>query len=158
MLFSSYLLIVAAAGAWVVGRHRLFSLPLVLVLFALHMASVLHWQGRPSEPRDYRALAELMNERMQPGDLLFTVPEEYSITPLYYYLADQEYAYVTRDYADAVGTDAEARVWLVYFKSVEWGALRTTTEEMTRALEGFRLKAEVEALRARAELFVRDPN
>jgi 4-amino-4-deoxy-L-arabinose transferase-like glycosyltransferase len=158
ILFGSYLLIVAAAGAWVVGRHRVFSLPLVLVLFALHMASVLHWQGRPSEPRDYRALAELMKERMEPGDLLFAVPGEYAITPLYYYLADQEFAYVTRDYADAVGTDAEARVWLVYFGSVEWGALRTTTDEMTRALEGFRLEAEVEALRARAELFVRDPD
>jgi 4-amino-4-deoxy-L-arabinose transferase-like glycosyltransferase len=158
MLFGSYLLIVAAAGAWVVGRHRLLSLPLVLVLFALHMASVLHWQGHPSESRDYRALAEVMNERMQPGDLLFTVPEEYVVTPLYYYLADQEYTYVTSGYADAVGTDAEARVWLVYFESFQWGPYRTTTEEMTRALEGFRLEAEVEALRARAELFVRDPD
>jgi 4-amino-4-deoxy-L-arabinose transferase-like glycosyltransferase len=157
MLFSSYLLIVAAAGAWVVGRHRLVSLPLVLALFALHVASVIQWQGHPSESRDYRALAELMNERMQPGDLLFAVPEEYFITPLYFYLADEEYRYVTRDYADAVSTNAEARVWLVYLESFQWGTYRTTTEEMTRALEGFRLEAEVEALRARAELFVRDP-
>jgi hypothetical protein len=76
---------------------------------------------------------------------------------LYFYLDAEGYRYVTRDYADAVGRDAEARVWLVYLESFQWGTYRTTTEEMTRALDGFRLEAEVEALRARAELFVRDP-
>jgi 4-amino-4-deoxy-L-arabinose transferase-like glycosyltransferase len=67
MLFSTYLLIVAAAGAWVVGRHRLVTLPLALALFALHTASVIQWRGHPSESRDYRALAELMNERCSLG-------------------------------------------------------------------------------------------
>jgi len=156
-MFGSYLLIAAAAGAWVVGRSRLLRIPLILALIAMHAGSVVHWQHHPSESRDYRTLAERMNERMQLGDRLFVVPEEHSITPLFYYLDDRGYTYVTRDYANAVATDPGARVWLVYFESYEWGPFRTTTEEMTSALAGFRLEEEVEALRARAQLFVRSP-
>jgi 4-amino-4-deoxy-L-arabinose transferase-like glycosyltransferase len=157
MMFSSFLLILAAAGASVVGRIRVLRIPLILALVAVHLGSVAHWRGRPSESRDYQALAERMNERMQPGDFVFVVPREHSVTPLFYYLDDRGYTYVTHDYADAVRNDAGARVWLVFFESYEWGPFMTTTEEMTAALAGFRMAVEVEALRSRAQLFRRTP-
>jgi hypothetical protein len=156
LMFVPFLLIVAAAGAWRLGRAPLVRVPLLISLVMVHAASVVHWRDYPSEARDYAGLAERMNARMLPGDLLFVVPRAYYVTPLFFYLADRGYTYVTRDFDRAVGTDAAARVWIVYFASDKYGPFTTTTEEMTGALAGFRLEDEVESLRSRAQLFVRE--
>lgn len=154
-IFASYVLILAAAGTWVVGRSRLARVPLALSLIALHIGSFTHWRHYPNESRDYRALAEQMNERMQTRDLVFVVPRENAITPLYYYLDGRGYTYVPEDYAEAVAVNPDARVWLVFFESYGWGPFRTTSDEMLDALAGFELETQVEALRARAELYRR---
>lgn len=155
MMFSSYLPVLGAIGFWTLGRSRLVRVPLLFAIIGLHVVSLEHFRQRPSEGRNYRELAELMNEHMQPGDHLFVVPEAYYVTPLFYYLDGLEYRYVTRDYADAIADDASARVWLVHFGSYQWGAFTTVTDEMTSALTGFRLSEEVETLRSRAQLLVR---
>jgi hypothetical protein len=152
-IFASFLLIVAAAGTWQLARNRVLRLPLAITLVVLHLATVEHWRHYPSEARDYRALAERMNERMRPGDLVFVNPAEHSITPLYYYLDGRGYTYVPADFAAATARRPEARVWLVYIDSYRWGPLALPTEQMRAALEGFRLQQEVTALRARAELY-----
>jgi 4-amino-4-deoxy-L-arabinose transferase-like glycosyltransferase len=154
-IFASYVLILAAAGTWVVGRSRLVGVPLALSLIALHVGSFTHWRHYPNESRDYRTLAEQMNERMQPRDLVFVVPRENAITPLYYYLDGWGYTYVPGDYAEAVAANPEAGVWLVFFESYGWGPFRTTSHEMLDALAGFELETQVEALRARAKLYRR---
>jgi hypothetical protein len=152
-VFASFLLILAAAGTWVVARNRVLRLPLALALIALHVLTIEHWRHYPIESRDYRALAVQMNARMQPGDLVFVVPRENAITPLYYYLDGRGYTYVPQEYGASVAGRPDARVWLVYFESYVWGPFRTTTGEMTDALAGFELAEQVEALRARAQLY-----
>ena len=154
-VFATFVLVVAAAGTWVLARNRVLRVPLAVALIALHVLTIQHWRHYPIESRDYRALAVQMNERMQPGDLVFVVPRENAITPLYYYLDGRGYTYVPQDYGAAVADRPGARVWLVYFESYVWGAFRTTTDEMTDALAGFELAEQVEALRARAQLYRR---
>lgn len=156
LIFIPYVLVLAAAGALVLGRHRLLLLPVAAALLSIHVASIVHWRQYPNEARDYAALATLMNERIQPGDLVFVRPESFEVTPMFYHLEDRGHHYVTRDYDRAVASATDARVWLMFFESYTWGPFSTTTDEMSSALTGFRLHEEVEALRARAQLFVRN--
>jgi hypothetical protein len=154
-IFASFLLILAAAGTWVVARSRVLRLPLALALIVLHVLTIEHWRHYPVESRDYKALAAQMNARMQPGDLVFVVPRENAITPLYYYLDGRGYTYIPQDYGASVAGRPDARVWLVHFESYVWGPFPTTTDEMTDALADFELAEQVEALRARARLYRR---
>jgi 4-amino-4-deoxy-L-arabinose transferase-like glycosyltransferase len=156
LMFTPYLLVVAAGGAFVLSTKAAFIVPLMFVLAGIHGASVLHWRQFPSEARDYAGLAARMADHMRPGDLVFVRPRSIVFTPLFYYLEDERPTYVFGDYDGAVARAAAPRVWLLYFESYTWGAFETTTDEMTRALEGFRLERDMEALRARAELYVHE--
>jgi 4-amino-4-deoxy-L-arabinose transferase-like glycosyltransferase len=153
LIFIPYLLVLVAAGVLRLGKRRSLLAVVLVALALLHVASVRHFRAYPSEEFDYAALAARMNERLEPGDVVFVPPQLWVVTPLYYYLDDP--AYVSRDYAAAAAQRPE-RVWLLHFESRLWGEYGTATAEMTEALAGYRRAEQVEALRARAVLFVRN--
>lgn len=156
LIFVPFLLILIAAGALTFVRRRALAAGVAGALLAIHVASVAYWKQYPSEQFDYAELARGMAARIQPGDKIFVPPNLWVVTPLYYYLEDGPHVYVTRDYARAVADDPGARVWLLFFDSYQWGSYGTTTDEMLNAVASFRLEEQVEALRARAQLFVKE--
>lgn len=156
LMFVPYLLVVLAAGIVGLTQYRWLAVPLWIALVAAHVTSVAHFRAYPSEQIDYAALGEQVDAAMETGDLVFVVPELWVTTPIFYYLDDQRATYVGHDYADAVRSHPEARVWLFLLDSVQWGPYGTTSPEMKAALSGFRLQEEVTSRRGRALLYVRE--
>jgi 4-amino-4-deoxy-L-arabinose transferase-like glycosyltransferase len=156
LLFTPHLLLVAAGGTFLLKAKVVYLLPAMALLVVIHIASIKHWRSFPNEARDYAGLAAGMSPHMRAGDLVFVRPRAIVFTPLFHYLEGERPTYVFREYGDAVARQDSPRVWLLYFESYTWGPFDTVTDEMTRPLTGFRAEQEVEALRARAELYVPD--
>ncbi len=139
------------------SRRRSLAVVLGAILIGIHLASILHFRSYPTEARDYGDLGRKMALHFEPGDMVFVVNRSWVSTPLYYYIDSLNPRYVADDYADALSDVPSARVWLLFFESPRWGAYETTTEEMRQALAGYVPSVDVQALRSRAILYVKDP-
>jgi len=154
LIFVPFLLLVIGAGVMRLASRPLVTGGLIAALAFLGASSAVYWSRYPSEQFDYQDLAAQMNRHLRPGDLIFVPPVLWVVTPLYYHLGDQGQRYVTSDYDDVAAASPDQRVWLLYFDSYQWGEYRITSDEMLRAVRGYREAAEVSALRARARLMV----
>src|SRR5204862_7118970 len=86
LVFVPYLLIVMAAGTRDLARKKLFAAPLAVVLILLFAASTWFFSTMPFSVRDYAGFATAINERLEPGDLIFVKPRAWDVTPLFYYV------------------------------------------------------------------------
>jgi len=149
LIFMPFLLILCVAGALALpgGRGARLAAPTGLALvFAL---SVPYAAERPGSPNDYKGLAAGMIPLMQPGDLVFLRKRDWSDTPFFYYMPDA--AYVVEDWSAALAGRPQARVWLVTWP---WEGEPVIEDARRAALAGWRRVAQIDRLRARAELFV----
>ena len=149
LLFVPFLLTLCAAGALGIFRStaaRLAMSAAVIVLFGL---SVPYYAAKPVSPRDYKEIANQIRDRMEPGDLFFVKARNWVYTPLFYYLPDVEY--VTEDYINVAKSQPQARIWLIVWPNVDG---YVSTDERQEALLGRKRIVTLDALRARAELFV----
>jgi hypothetical protein len=146
IMFVPYVLIVLAAGAREVAGRTPLRAPLVIVLVALFAASIWHFHRMPQTPRDYAGLAELINARMQPNDLIFVKPRLWYVTPFFYYV-DQS-RLVSDDYATH-SARPDARIWVILFGNEQ------LTPGMSEALTDFKVSDRVSALRGSALLYER---
>lgn len=148
MVFTPSLLILCAAGAWAAFSTPWKRVTLISVIAMIFIFSNLYNEPKLSSPRDYKALAAEMLKKMHPDDLVLVRPRHWVDTPLFYYLRDARY--VAADYRKALDAAPDARVWMV-----TWPPSQTDSDR-PKALEGYHMIDSVSALRALAELYVRD--
>jgi hypothetical protein len=141
-----YLLIVLAPGAREWGRRKVVAVPLAAALISLFVVSSWYFHKLPPR-RDYRALAGLINARLQHDDAIFVRPRQRYVTPLSYYVDSSRL--VAGDYAAFAARRPNARAWVVLFEK------EGPTAEISAATAGFHLKDEVTAMGARALLYER---
>src|SRR5262249_28033100 len=114
LVFVPYLLIVLAAGTRELIRIKIVAAPLVVALVSLFSASTWYFHVTPSSPRDYAAIARLINARLKTEDVVFVRPRKWYVTPLFYYL-DASHL-IAKDYATYTAQRPQARVWVVLFE------------------------------------------
>ena len=146
LIFVPYFLLVVAAGLGSLRRIAL-AVPAGLAMAAFFAVSIVHFRSMPSSLRDYQGLAQAIEARLQPEDLIFVTARDWQMTPIFYYLDKSRL--VARNYAEAVEGRGNRRVWVVIFD-------RTKTKEMLRALNQFTLAQEVAAFNGRARLYTRN--
>jgi hypothetical protein len=143
-------LLVAQAGGlfiWLSGQRKSAIPALALVLGSCVYS--LAWRHDFGHDRDYRGLAQALEERFDAGDLLFVRHQDWRTTPLFYHLPAEHGRLVSHNYRAAA--DRAERIWVTNFDG------ETITPAMAKALDGF---VEVDAIRERravATLFVRGP-
>jgi hypothetical protein len=86
IMFVPYVLIVLAAGAREVAGRTALKAPLAICSRRYSRRRSGIFNGLPQTPRDYAALAEQINARMQPNDLIFVKPRLWYVTPFFYYV------------------------------------------------------------------------
>lgn len=151
LVFVPFLLILIAAGAVNTFRQNsrwAYAPALLLTVFA---ASVPYTSQLPGSPRDYKAIAAAIADDIRPDDLVFVRNRHWADTPLFYYLNDVQF--VVSDHAEALTKNPDARVWLITWPNEYRGPERDARHE---ALAGYTRRAQHTALRASAELFVRE--
>ena len=67
--------------------------------------------------RDYRGLAGKIASESEPGDVFF-VYREWALTPIFYYLLEDQYDFVDRDYSEAASERQADRVWVFHLKEL----------------------------------------
>lgn len=144
-IFVPYLLIVVAAGVVAMPR-RILAIVALAVIFP---ASAVMLHDVPVAARDYQGLARAINSRLQAGDVIFTPPQDWAYTPMYFYLDHARL--VSFDYAGALRRDPRPRVWVLSMLN------QPPTVEMASALAGYRPATKVKAFKADAILFVPSP-
>jgi hypothetical protein len=146
IMFVPYVLIVLAAGANDLAGRTMLRAPLAIVLAGLFAASIWHFERMPQTPRDYAGLAQLLNTRIQPNDLIFVKPRLWYVTPFFYYV---EQSRLVSDHYAAHSARPDARVWVILFGNEQM------TPAMSEALTDFTLSGRVDALRSSALLYER---
>ena len=144
-IFVPYLLIVVAAGVVSMPRRPLA----IAALAVIFPASAILLHDVPVAARDYQGLARAINSRLQAGDLIFTPPQDWAHTPMYFYLDHARL--VSADYAGALQRAPRSRVWVLSLLN------QPPTAEMANALSGYRASTKVKAFKAEAVLFVPAP-
>jgi hypothetical protein len=113
------------------GRGAAWSLVFV-VLLAVHVMSCMHFEEFRLLPvRDYRGLAGMVAAESEPEDV-FLVYKHWGLTPIFYYLHEEDYEFVDRDYIDVLSDRQARRVWVFYLRDLP------LSPEIERALEGYR--------------------
>jgi hypothetical protein len=110
LLLAPYLLLVIAAGIATVVRSWWTAAGMGVLLVGLHAASLKAYQSYTTDPADYRRLAAALSPQVRQGDLIF-LRKSWTVTPILYYLPDDKYQLVGRDYGKALLLHPKARVW-----------------------------------------------
>jgi hypothetical protein len=145
LVFVPYLLIVLASGTRSVASRVVVAAPLAIVLFLFFAASTWYFHEMPSSPRDYAAIAGLINARLKEDDVIFVQPKKWYVTPIFYYLDPSRL--IAKDYSAYTAQRQRVRVWVVLF------GRENSTPEMAGALQNFHLRDQVTALGARGLLY-----
>lgn len=151
-VFTPYAVLLAAAGAVTIARAGLPRIAVVSVLVAVFALSVPFERRSPISPRDYKGIAALMRAAMQPGDIVLIRPRQWADTPLFYYLPDARY--LTQDFAAELARMPGRRVWLVTWPDPGTVVPADLRRKAVAALAPVQT---LDAMRARAELFVTPP-
>ena len=106
LLFTPYLLVVAARGLVALVCLDVRWLVLGLVVLPGHSLSVYHYFHRPR--RDYKALSERLAPRVRKSDLIFVRGNYWETTPIFYYLRADRYHFVGKDYRAAITNQPDA--------------------------------------------------
>lgn len=149
LVFVPALIALMAGGATWPWRSRPVAALLPAVILAVFALSVAYNARFPHSPNDYKALASQVRAQMQPGDLVFVTPQSWVDTPFLYYLRDADF--VTGDYAAALAAAPSGRVWVITWPD---NAGKTIPGDWVDAIAPYQPALTVEALRARAELYL----
>jgi hypothetical protein len=153
LIFVPYLLILIAAGVMAFSRGRIAALGLASALAAIFYGSVVVAAGALNTPRDYRTLAQSMQAQMQPGDLMFVRPRNWTTTPIFVYLNRNQL--VAGDYAQALQRSPTSRIWVLSF-----GQEAPATAQMLAPLSGHRRIGQAKSVSqevATADLYAPQP-
>jgi hypothetical protein len=121
---------------------------LAAILTALLTSGVLHFRARPSSPIDYAAIAAVISNHSEPGDVILAPQRKWYFTPLLYYLDLSRV--IGNDYQAAISRQPQPRVWVVQMWETELSA------EMNVSLSGLRIIKDVSLRRDRILLFARE--
>jgi hypothetical protein len=122
-------------------------------LAAIFYGSVVVAAGALNTPRDYRTLAQSMQAQMQPGDLMFVRPRNWTTTPIFVYLNRNQL--VAGDYAQALQRSPTSRIWVLSF-----GQEAPATAQMLAPLSGHRRIGQAKSVSqevATADLYAPQP-
>ena len=149
-IFVPYLLILVAAGL-----ERLAPRRVIFALTGAALVATFAWSAYlmfpvPTTPRDYRGLAEAINARSQPGDLIFVPMRNWEVTPMFIYLPHERL--VAQRYREALAASPHARVWAPAFHEA-----LPPNPQMNQALAGYRVVGQVQVKGAAALLYAPDP-
>lgn len=149
LVFVPFLLLLTARGCLRIAAVRPRSASLLVVgLLVIAATGVYRYKHRMHTPRDYRALASMLSERLRPSDLVF-VQRDWVTTPLYYHLDATRTHLVAAGYGAAIVQFPGSRVWVVSFKGVPASAAVDASLKDLAAAEW------IVALRAKAVLYER---
>jgi len=149
MLFiAPYVLLVLAAGMVSLLRRRWLAVSLFMLVGVLHGSSLVAYSAMRVDPADFKTFSAMLAPRLEKTDLIFLQPN-WSVTPIFYYLTEDRYRFVGRDYREACRQEPEARVWALFFYQ------QGITEEMAEALADYQVLQRVEIPYARAVLYSR---
>ena len=154
LIFVPYLLIVLGSGlAKLVLRDRRW-VAIALLLAMIHGVSVLHFKSKSSGP-DFKTLAKQWLPQIENSDLIFVHgrghPFDWRVAPIYYYLNARRYHYVGHDFAKALQTHPNSRVWVLSFPWIP------TEKEAVDALAGYEVRKRVTANAIVAALYMASP-
>ncbi len=154
LIFTPYLLITLSRGiVYISNKMRRFSLILftaiVLFLVNSHYSSIEYYKNRLSSPNDYKGLAKDWIPHIKNSDLIFVQPH-YATTPIFYYLKADRYHFVGQNYTQEIRKFPESRVWVLSFEGIP------PTKEMMANLVDYEPLMSIDALRIKAELYIRD--
>jgi len=149
MLFvAPYLLLVLAGGMVSLLRKRWLGVSLFVLVGILHGNSLVAYNAMRVDPADFRTFSAMLAPHLQKTDLIFLQPN-WSVTPIFYYLAEDHYRFVGKDYREACRQEPDARVWALLFYQ------QGMTGEMVEALADYQVLQRVEMPHARAILYSR---
>ena len=117
MLYVPFLLLVVATGLTAAGR-MMRGLPLVDARRASsfsHVLSIVYARASDHTLRDYRELAKALEPRLSSDDLIL-ITNEYSDPPLLFYMRDRYAQFVPSDWANAVASRRNGRVWIIRYE------------------------------------------
>lgn len=149
LLFTPYVLILSAIGLADIGKRRILVAALSAAIISVHLLSIMHFRTYPSEVIDYAGLSQELARRYNQDDLIFVRNRDWASTPIFYYLTDTSFRFVTDGFDDAVRANSDSRVWVIHFKDYP------PPPAMQAALTGFQLEEQVEARHGFASLYTR---
>ena len=140
-----YLLLALAVGVVTLRRKvRIAALTPVLVLTCF--ASLKAYSGMMVDPADYARFAHQITPEIRSSDLVFIHKAWYE-TPILYYLRQDRYRLVGRNYEAVCSRDPDARVWVVLLYDSD------PARDMQNALAGYRAVKTIAAPYAKAILY-----
>jgi hypothetical protein len=132
LIYVPFLTVMVAQGIDKTRARSAVSSLVLGIVFVAHLASCVHHEELRLLPiRDYRGLAAKIASQSEPGDVFF-VYRQWALTPIFYYLHEDQYDFVDRDYLDVVSERQTDRIWVFYLKDFPIPA------EIDDALEGYR--------------------
>jgi hypothetical protein len=146
LIYTPYLVITASRGLVALIRVDRRSLVLATAIATAHVGSAMYWYHLPLDRRDYRDLSQELATRVKETDLIFVWGKIWPTTPIFYYLNADRYHFVGTDYARAISSWPDARVWTVAWEDGK------ILPEMADALKGYRATEEVSVRGAHAVL------
>jgi hypothetical protein len=148
LLFAApYLLLLLTIGLLDLRRRTWLLLSFPLLAMGC-VASLASYRAMTVDPADYAQFAAAIKDELRATDLVFIRKAWYE-TPILYYLHAGQYNLVGRDYAQASRRNPDARVWVVLLYD------REPTDEMMRALPGYRAVRTITGSHAKAILYLR---
>ena len=150
LLFVPYYIIILCRGiAALVQRHRGWVI-LLIILAVIHIMGVTHWQTRVHSPRNYKELYEKLTPKIKESDLIF-VYRNWAMTPIFYYLKEDQYHLVGRNYLQALKENPNARIWVLCLPGMPM------KEEIKDALKSYELQERVDAFNMWSLLYQKKP-
>jgi hypothetical protein len=138
LLFVPYFLIILCRGlASLVQRHIAWVF-LIIVLVTIHIFSVAHWQTRVHSPRNYKELYEKLAPKIKESDLIF-VYRNWAMTPIFYYLKEDQYNLIGLNYHQAIAENPNSRIWVLCLPGMPMG------DEIKDAIKSYELRERVDA-------------
>ena len=148
MFVTPYLLLVLAAGIVAVSRRRATAAAIAVILATLHIASLRFYRHMTVDPADYQEFATLLKAKLATGDLIF-LRRSWDVTPILYYLPENQFHLVGSRYDQACRRNPAARIWTVQLYELDNPA------GMKQALSEYRPGMIIEAPHARAIAYQR---
>ena len=150
LFVSPYLLLVLAAGiVWVWERARAAGVALLVFLAVTHAISIRRYSQLAMDPADMKRFVAQLAPQVHHTDLLFLNPSWYA-TPVLYYLDEDRYHLVGRDY-DVAAAGPDRRIWVLRFYDEAMPAA------MQAALQPYHQVGVTAIPHASATLYVRSP-
>ncbi len=150
LAFVPYFLIILCRGLASLMRRSKLWVILLIAIGMIHGFGVKHWQARVHSPRNYKELYEKLEPKIQKSDLIF-VYRNWAMTPIFYYLKEDRYRLVGKDYSQAIEENPNSRIWVLCLPGMPM------KQEIKDALKGYQLQERVDAFNMWSLLYQKNP-